>query len=143
MKQINSNEFRVYGGELYVSEDGFRRIFVEASTDIPMIESKMFADIILGHFHDEHDDESLTFDETDYVNVYTIMNHVDVELNKHSLMFARTFVKLFDAAGETLMISDTEEDLPYLNPSAAHVYFRTLKTLQKYLQIAETWWKLR
>ena len=144
MKQISSNEFRVYGGELYVTEDGFRRIFVMANKDIPMPESKMFADIILGHFQEGHDDETLTLDETDYVNVYTIMNHVDVDLNKHSLMFARMFVKLFDAVGDELPTLDLEnpEVCPYLFPSLARAYLKVLRTVGKYLQVAEIWWKL-
>ena len=146
MKQISSNEFRVsHGGELYVTEDGFCRIFVEANKDIPLPESKMFADIIWGHFQDGHDDEMETFDGKVYVTVYTIMEHVDVDLNKHSLMFARMFVKLFDAVGDELPSLDLEnpEDCPYLRPWVAQAYLEVLRIVGKYLQVAEIWWELQ
>lgn len=142
MKQTSSNEFRVYGGELYVTEDGFRRIFVEANKDILPTESESFANIILEHFQDEHD-EMMIFDETDYVNVYTIMNHVDGQLNKHSLMFARTFVKLFDAVGDELLDLENPENSPYLLPRLAQAYLEILRILGFYLQIAEIWWDLQ
>ena len=118
MKQISSNEFRVsHGGELYVTEDGFCRIFVEANKDIPLPESKMFADIILEHFREGHD-EMMTIDGKVYVTVFTIMDHVNVELNKRSLMFARTFAKLFDEVGE-LLVLENPEDWPRLSPGVA------------------------
>lgn len=140
MKQFSSNEFRVYGGELYVTEDGFRRIFVDASKDIHPMESRMFADILLGHFQDDHDDEMMTIDGTVYVTVFTIMDHVDVELNKHSLMFARMFAKLFDAVGDELLVLENPEDWPYLSSGVARAYFEILKIVGKYLQVAEIWW---
>ena len=145
MKQFSSNEFRVYGGELYVTEDGFRRIFVDANEDIHPMESRMFAEMTLEHFREGHDDEMMTIDGTDYLNVYTILNHVDVELNKCSLMFARMFVKLFDAVGDELSSLDPEspEDWPYLLSGVARAYLEILRIVGNYLRVAEIWWKLR
>ena len=144
MKQFSSNEFRVYGGELYVTEDGFRRIFVKANiTDIYPTESKMCADIILEHYQDDHGDEMMTIDGTVYVPVFTIMDHVDVELNKHSLMFARMFAKLFDAVGDELLVLESPEDWPYLSSGVARAYFEILKIVGNYLRVAEIWWELR